>query len=95
MFVIKVNDGQGGYMALKTFEVELTYEDRQQGPNTSAGKIRVDASGLSVAVGKALRQIIKGVDRKVRFDMNKNGITIRVANLGDAVAEQKQAAANA
>jgi hypothetical protein len=82
-------------MALKTFEVELTYEDRQRGPNTSAGKIRIDASGLSVAVGKALRQIIKGMDRKVRFDMNKNGVTIRVANLGDAVAEQKQAAANA
>jgi hypothetical protein len=81
-------------MALKTFEVELTYEDRQQGPNTPAGKIRVEASGLSVAVGKALRQIIKGVDRKVRFDMNKSGVTIRVTNLGDAVAEQ-QAAANA
>lgn len=78
---------------MKTFEVELTYEDRKEGPNTSAGKIRVDASGLSVAVGKALRQIIKGADRKVRFDMNKNGITIRVANLGEAVAEGGKEAA--
>lgn len=82
-------------MALKTFEVELTYEDRTHGPNTSAGKIRVDASGLSVAVGKALRQIIKGVDRKVRFDMNKSGITIRVVNLGEAIADGKQTAATA
>jgi hypothetical protein len=80
---------------MKTFEVELTYEDRTGGPNTSAGKIRVDASGLSVAVGKALRQIIKGADRKVRFDMNKNGVTIRVANLGEAVAQGKEAAASA
>jgi hypothetical protein len=81
-------------MALKTFEVELTYEDRTHGPNTSAGKIRIDASGLSVAVGKALRQIIKSVDRKVRFDMNKSGITIRVVNLGEATKDEKQAAAN-
>ena len=82
-------------MAPKTFEVELTYEDRKQGPNTSAGKVRVEASGLAVAVGKALRQTIKGVDRKVRFDMNKNGVTIRVVNLGEAIPEEKQAAANA
>jgi hypothetical protein len=80
---------------MKTFEVELTYEDRNNGPNTSAGRIRVDASGLSVAVGKALRQIIKGADRKVRFDMNKNGVTIRVANLGEAVPEANEATANA
>jgi hypothetical protein len=78
---------------MKTFEIELTYEDRKEGPNTSAGKIRVDASGLSVAVGKALRQIIKGADRKVRFDMNKSGITIRVANLGEVVAERGTEAA--
>jgi hypothetical protein len=36
----------------------------------------VDASSLPGAVGKAAREFVKGLDRKQRFDMNKNGLEI-------------------
>jgi hypothetical protein len=60
----------------KTIEVEVEYQDRNSGP-TTAGKVRVEAGSLPVGIGKALREVWKKMDRKVRFDAAKNGLTIK------------------
>lgn len=62
----------GSYM--KTFEVRFRYQDRNEG--TVESTVKVDASSLPGAVGKAAREFVKGLDRKQRFDMNKNGLEI-------------------
>jgi hypothetical protein len=54
---------------LNTYNVTLKYEDRNVG---SEGRtIKVDASSIAGAIGKATRDFVKGLDRKQRFDMNK------------------------
>jgi hypothetical protein len=59
---------------MKTFEVRFRYQDRNEG--TVESTVKVDASSLSGAVGKAVREFVRGLDRKQRFDMNKNGLEI-------------------
>jgi hypothetical protein len=59
---------------MKTFEVRLRYQDRNQ--ETVESTVKVDASNLPGAVAKAAREFVKGLDRKQRFDMNKNGLEI-------------------
>lgn len=59
---------------MKTFEVRFRYQDRNQGAVEST--VKVDASSLPGAVGKAARDFVKKLDRKQRFDMNKNGLEI-------------------
>lgn len=59
---------------MKTFEVRFRYQDRNQG--TVESTVKVDASTLPGAVAKAARGFVKGLDRKQRFDMNKNGLEI-------------------
>jgi hypothetical protein len=62
---------------MKTFEVSFRYEDRN---NSSAGStVKVDASSLPGAVAKATREFVKALDRKQRFDMNKNGLEIKAS----------------
>jgi hypothetical protein len=63
-----------GGSGMKTFEVRFRYQDRNQG--TVESTVKVDASSLPGAVGKAAREFVKGLDRKQRFDMNKNGLEI-------------------
>jgi len=46
----------------------------------------VEASSLPGGVGKAVREFVKGLDRKQRFDMNKNGLEI-TAKSGGAATE--------
>jgi len=79
---------------MKTFEVSFSYQDRATG---SAGStIKLDASSLPGAVAKATREFVKGLDRKQRFDMNKNGLQIKATLIGSAEkesAEQKSAGA--
>jgi hypothetical protein len=60
----------------KTIQVEVEYQDRASGP-TVAGKVRVEAGSLPVGIGKALREVWKTMDRKVRFDAAKNGLTVK------------------
>jgi hypothetical protein len=60
---------------MKTFEVELTYEDRNKGVVEST--VKVDASSLSGAVARATREFVRGLDRKQKFDMNKSGLEIK------------------
>jgi hypothetical protein len=60
---------------MKTFEVSFRYQDRT---NSSEGStMKLDASSLPGAIAKATREFVKGLDRKQRFDMNKNGLEIK------------------
>ena len=68
----------GGNM--KTFQVEFRYQDRKNGPEGST--VKVDASNLPGAIAKATREFVKRLDRKQRFDMNKNGLEIKAVCVG-------------
>jgi hypothetical protein len=59
---------------MKTFEVRFSYKNRDE--ETAGSTVKVDASNLPGAVGKATREFVKSLDRKQRFDMNKNGLEI-------------------
>jgi len=67
---------------MKTFEVRFRYQDRSQG--TVESTVKVDASSLPGAVAKAARQFVKGLDRKQKFDMNKNGLEITTKSIEKA-----------
>jgi hypothetical protein len=54
---------------MNTYNVTLSYEDRKGGPEGRT--IKVDASSIAGAIGKATREFVKSLDRKQRFDMNK------------------------
>jgi hypothetical protein len=69
---------------MKTFEVQFRYQDRSEG--TVEATVKVEASSLPGGVGKAVREFVKGLDRKQRFDMNKNGLEI-IAKSGGAATE--------
>jgi hypothetical protein len=72
---------------MKTFEVSFRYQDRT---NSSEGTtVKVDASNLPGAVAKATREFVKGLDRKQRFDMNKNGLEIKAANVSGGSAAKE------
>lgn len=72
----------------KTIQVEIEYHDRNSGP-TVAGKVRLEASSLPVGIGKALRDVWKTMDRKVRFDAAKNGLTIKAQVLDSSAPAEK------
>ena len=75
---------------MKTFEVQFRYQDRSEG--TVESTIKVDASNLPGAVGKATREFVKSLDRKQRFDMNKNGLEISAKSVGTAEAQSDKSA---
>ena len=77
---------------MKTFEVQFRYQDRNEG--TAESTVKVEASSLPGAIGKAAREFVKGLDRKQRFDMNKNGLEI-TAKPVDATTETASAQAAA
>ena len=77
---------------MKSFEVQFRYQDRSEGAVEKT--LNVDASNLPGAVGKAAREFVKSLDRKQRFDMNKNGLEI-VAKSGGATAETAKSSAEA
>lgn len=69
---------------MKTFEITLHYQDRSN--SNESATVKVDASSLPGAVAKATRDFVKKLDRKQRFDMNKNGLEIKAvaaASSGD------------
>ena len=76
---------------MKTFEVQFRYRDRSDA--TVESKVKADASSLPGAVAKATREFVKGLDRKQRFDMNKNGLEITARSLGTAGEAQAGEAA--
>ena len=71
---------------MKTFEVQLRYRDRNEESKEST--VKVDASSLPGAVAKAAREFAKSLDRKQRFDMNKNGLEITARSAGTATESQ-------
>jgi hypothetical protein len=72
---------------MKTFEVTFRYQDRS---NAAAGSsVKVDASSMPGAIAKAAREFVKGLDRKQRFDMNKNGLEIKAVNVASAGGEKE------
>ena len=63
---------------MKTYNVTLSYQDRN---GSDEGRtIKVDASSIAGAIGKATREFVKSLDRKQRFDMNK-GLKIEAQRL--------------
>jgi hypothetical protein len=78
---------------MKTFEVQFRYQDRSEG--TVESTVKVEASSLPGGVGKAVREFVKGLDRKQRFDMNKNGLEISAKSIGTATEAQTDKSAEA
>jgi hypothetical protein len=78
---------------MKTFEVQFRYQDRNE--VTEESMVKVDASSLPGAVAKAARQFVKGLDRKQRFDMNKNGLEITVKSVGTTTDAKVETSAEA
>ena len=78
---------------MKTFEVQLRYRDRSEA--TVESTVNVDASSLPGAVAKATREFVKGLDRKQRFDMNKNGLEITAKSAGESAGAPTRASAEA
>jgi hypothetical protein len=76
---------------MKTFEVSFRYQDRAKGSGET--KIKLDASSLPGAIAKATREFVRGLDRKQRFDMNKNGLEIRAILVAGSGAEKESAGA--
>jgi hypothetical protein len=78
---------------MKTFEVQFRYRDRND--ETVEATVTAEASNLPGAVGKATREFVKGLDRKQRFDMNKNGLEIAAKSGGTGTEAQEEAASKA
>jgi len=77
---------------LNAYNVTLSYEDRTKG--SEARTIRVDASSIAGAIGKATREFVKSLDRKQRFDMNK-GLKVEAVRVTTDKTEVPEAAAQA
>jgi hypothetical protein len=78
---------------MKSFEVQFRYQDRNEG--TVESTVNVDASSLPGAIAKAAREFVKGLDRKQRFDMNKNGLEITAKSVGTTTDAQAETPAEA
>ena len=76
---------------MKSFEVHFRFQDRKDEPVEST--VKVDASSLPGGVAKATREFVKGLDRKQRFDMNKNGLEINAKTSGSAEESPERASA--
>jgi hypothetical protein len=78
---------------MKTFEVQFRYRDRNE--ETVESTVKVDASNLPGGVARATREFVKGLDRKQRFDMNKNGLEISAKSIAAAEEEPAKSSAGA
>jgi hypothetical protein len=77
---------------MNTYNVKLRYEDRNTG---SEGRtIKVDASSIAGAIGKAAREFVAGLDRKQRFDANK-GLVIEAIRVDTNKTQLPEAASEA
>jgi hypothetical protein len=73
---------------MKTFEVQFRYRDRNE--ETVESTVKAEASSLPGAVGKAAREFVKGLDRKQKFDMNKNGLEITAKSVSTTASSQAE-----
>ena len=78
---------------MKTFEVQFRFRDRSE--ETLESTVTVEASSLPGAVAKAARGFVKGLDRKQRFDMNKNGLEITAKSVGTTTEARADKSAEA
>ena len=78
---------------MKTFEVRFRYQDRNEG--TVESTVTVDASSLPGAIAKGAREFVKGLQRKQRFDLNKNGLEITAKSVGTRAEAQSETSAEA
>lgn len=78
---------------MKAFEVQFRFRDRNE--ETVESTVLVDASSLPGGVARATRQFVKGLDRKQRFDMNKNGLQIMAKPVGEGAASPVKSSAEA
>lgn len=76
---------------MKTFEVQFRYQNRDD--QSIESTVKAEASSLPGGVARATREFFKGLDRKQRFDVNKNGLEITAKTLG--VAEESPAKSSA
>jgi hypothetical protein len=78
---------------MKTFEVRFSYRDRNE--ETVESTVKVDASNLPGGVAKATREFVKSLDRKQRFDLNKNGLEITAKATGTLTPVHAKSSAEA
>jgi hypothetical protein len=78
---------------MKTFEVQFRYRNRNE--ETVESTLKVEASSLPGGVGKATREFVKSLDRKQKFDMNKNGLEITAKSAGTATESSAETSADA
>jgi hypothetical protein len=77
---------------MNTYNVSLRYEDRKVG---SEGRtIKIDASSIAGAIGKATREFVKSLDRKQRFDMNK-GLKIEATRVTSETSSEPEGSSGA
>jgi hypothetical protein len=57
--------------------------------------VNVDASSLPGAVANAACELVKDLDRKQRFDMNRNGLEISAKSVGTTTEAQTNTSAEA
>jgi hypothetical protein len=77
---------------MKMFEVKFRFQDRSEA--TVESTVNMEASSLPGAIAKATRGFVKGLDRKQRFDMNKNGLEITAKSTGAAEPAKEASAAS-
>jgi len=73
---------------MNTYNITLSYQDRSG--SSEARTVKVAASSIAGAIGKATREFVKSLDRKQRFDMNKG---LKIEALRDAGEPAKASAA--
>jgi hypothetical protein len=71
----------------------VRYQDRNAGAVEST--VKVNGPSLPGAVAKVTREFVKGLDRKQRFDMNKNGHEVTVKSVGTTTEAQPETSAEA
>jgi hypothetical protein len=65
---------------VNAYSIELKYEDRSG--ESQSKTIQVEATNIAGAVGRAVRDYVKGLDRKQRFDANK-GLHISASRVAE------------
>jgi hypothetical protein len=77
---------------MNTYNVKIRYEDRSKG--TEGTTVKVDATTIAGAIAKAVRQFVKGLDRKQRFDANK-GLQVEAVRVTTNKSDAPESSASA
>ena len=66
------------WRTMKTFVARCTFTDRREGPGTGR-TLEVQATTAPGAVGKAVREFWKSLNRKQRWDALHSGLILRIS----------------